>query len=385
MYTKNIGLALVELAFQLPENGLNSPADGPTAATPRVVQLALFLEQHGREVSAMDDVKAYVERLSFQEARYLVDDVLMKRIFARQPSPQLSALYVKLRYFLASCPQTLAHVPSAADSGQIQPALRCKYCSATCTGTECHDCLGVVAGLALDLYTENEKKIADRSLQESDRDPDVDLALVVAMCLLRLAGFRPGSMRQPRLQKTIAPLILQAVVVLDIQLEKTPNQPPLRLFLAQLYLLLGCASRAYEVWKPLGVKRTIHDALSPLLFDRISTISPGLFTGPKPLMESLRMHYAYSLKDPSPIKIWDAFDSGSYSSALEVTEYSDRLRRSCTLVMAIVEERRAARALGGREDDLDAVPFLGKQPSSSLATPASLSARFTNHGRLFRA
>ncbi|KAL8335938.1 hypothetical protein RB598_009901 [Gaeumannomyces tritici] len=357
MYTKNIGLALVQLAFQLPEHGLEPQFDGPASATPRVVQLALFLEQHGREISAMDDVKAYVEQLSFPEARYLVDDVLMKRIFSKKPSSELSALYVKLRYFLTSCPQTLAHVPSVAASGQIQSIPRCKYCSVACAGTECHGCLAIIAGLALDLYVENEKK-ADQSQQESDRVPNVELALVVAMCLLKLAGFRPGFMRQPRLQKTITPLVLQAVAVLDTQLEKTPNQPPLRLLLAQLYLLLGCASRAYEVWRPLGVKRTIHDALSPLLFDRISTISPGLFAEPKPLMESLRMHYAYSLKDPSPVKIWDAFDSGSYSSVLEVTGYCDKLRRSCTLVMAVVEERRAARALGGRQDDLDDIPFL---------------------------
>lgn len=187
------------------------------------------------------------------------------------------------------------------------------------------------------------------------------------MCLLKLAGLRQAP--QPRLASPLravhaAPL-LQAVALLDSQLAKTPNEVPLRLLLVQLHLLLGCASYAYQLWMPMDVKRTIQDALSPLFFDRLASISPGLlFHGGerRPLMEPLRSYFAASLGGRAPVKIWDAFAAGSYSAVLDMVGYMDRLRRSCTLVMTAVEERRATRAFGGRlEGGIDEVPMLCEQ------------------------
>ncbi|EON99427.1 putative n-acetyltransferase b complex non catalytic subunit protein [Phaeoacremonium minimum UCRPA7] len=104
------------------------------------------------------------------------------------------------------------------------------------------------------------------------------------------------------------------------------------------------------------------DALSPLFFDRLSSLSPGLFHGDRrPLMEPLRSYYSSSLKDRAPVKIWDAFAAGSYSAILDMVEYMDRLRRSCTLVMTAVEERRATRAIGGKLDSgIDELPMLSE-------------------------
>jgi hypothetical protein len=129
----------------------------------------------------------------------------------------------------------------------------------------------------------------------------------------------------------------------------------------QLYLLLGCASYAYQLWLPLDVKRTIQDALSPLFFDRIVTLSPGLFQGSRPLMEPLRSFYNYSLQDRSPVRIWDAFSAGSYTSILDMAEFDGNLRRSCTLMMTLVEERRAIRCYGGKIDcEIEAHPLAGR-------------------------
>ena len=76
-------------------------------------------------------------------------------------------------------------------------------------------------------------------------------------------------------------------------------------------------------------------------------------------MEPLRSYYSSSLKDRAPVKIWDAFAAGSYSAILDMVEYMDRLRRSCTLVMTAVEERRATRAIGGKLDSgIDELPML---------------------------
>ncbi len=194
-----------------------------------------------------------------------------------------------------------------------------------------------------------------------DKDPRVDLSLVIATSLLRLAGFYRGLKRGqgPSLADIEVPRFLQAVVLLDSQLLKTPSEVPLRLLLVQLYLRLGCPSIAYRLWGPLDVKRTIQDALSPLFFDRISSIAPSLFQGSgRQFTEGLRSYYSF--RDPSATRIWDAFLDVSYNSVLSMAEFNDHLRKGCTRVMAVIEERRAARAFGAKMDDLDDVPVFGK-------------------------
>lgn len=159
-------------------------------------------------------------------------------------------------------------------------------------------------------------------------------------------------------------LFLQAVLLLDAQLKLTPRDNELRLLLVQLYLILGCASYAYQLWIPLDVKRTIQDALSPLFFDRISSISPGLFQSTRSLMEPLRAYYNNTLRTDCPPRIWDAFSSGSYTSILDITEYDSSLRRSCTMMMTLVEDRRATRCFGGKmECEIEEHPLVGEYVS----------------------
>lgn len=193
--------------------------------------------------------------------------------------------------------------------------------------------------------------------------------MLAGLCLLKLSGLQrraPKPLHAP-LHDIDTSKFLQGVLVLDAQLRETPDDAGLRLLLIQLYLLLGCGSYAYQLWTPLGVKRTIQDALSPLFFDRISTISPGLFQGSRPLMEPLRSYYTTTLRDPCPLRVWDAFSSGSYTSILDMAEYDSRLRRSCTRVMAAIEERRAIRAFGGKlGTDIDEDPLVGMYAGSDL-------------------
>lgn len=202
-----------------------------------------------------------------------------------------------------------------------------------------------------------------RDIPELDKDPRLDLSLLIGLSLLKLSGLdrRSSNPSQPPLQDTDSSLLLQGVLVLDTQLGETPDDIGLRLLLVQLYILLGCAPYAYQLWAPLDVKRTIQDALSPLFFDRISTLSPGLFQGSRPLTEPLRSYYTHTLRDPCPIRVWDAFTSGSYTSILDMAEYDSRLRRSCTLAMTVIEERHAMRTLGGKLlQDVDDDVLLGE-------------------------
>lgn len=74
MYRKNIGLALLELAFSSPTS-LLPPSPDPSKPSYRVIQLYLFIEQNLLQRATFDDVKEYVSQLSFEEARYFVDNL----------------------------------------------------------------------------------------------------------------------------------------------------------------------------------------------------------------------------------------------------------------------------------------------------------------------
>lgn len=73
MYKKNIGLVTLELAFQDPSSLLANVA-GPEKASSRVITLYLILEQCLFQRSAFDDLKEYVGQLSFEEAKYFIDN-----------------------------------------------------------------------------------------------------------------------------------------------------------------------------------------------------------------------------------------------------------------------------------------------------------------------
>lgn len=202
-----------------------------------------------------------------------------------------------------------------------------------------------------------------KEIPSLDKDPRSDLSLIIAMSVLKSAGLdgQHSSNSGAPLLSVDPTRFLQAVLVLDKQLKETPDDTTLRLLLIQMYLVLGCASYANQLWAPMNVTRTIQDALSPLFYDRIFSLSPGLFQGSRPLTEPLRYYYSSTLRDGHPVRIWDAFSSGSYSSILGVAEFDNRLRRSCTLMMSVVEERRATRAFGGRLiDNVDELALTGK-------------------------
>ncbi|KAK2073263.1 hypothetical protein P8C59_007555 [Phyllachora maydis] len=115
-----------------------------------------------------------------------------------------------------------------------------------------------------------------------------------------------------------------------------------------------------DIWAPLDIKRTIQDALSPHFFDRISTLSPGLFQSGRPPTDSLRSYYVKSLRD-FPKVVWDGFLAGSYSSVLELVDFNAQLRRSCTAAMTLIEERRATRVFGGKmEVEVKDLPVVGQ-------------------------
>ncbi|KAL2019351.1 hypothetical protein VTK56DRAFT_9731 [Thermocarpiscus australiensis] len=362
MYKKNLSLALLETTFRLPATTLNPNHDN-LGLSPRVVQIGLYLDQYFDRLSAFDDIKGYVAQLGFEEAKTFMEDVLPRIVDENSDKARrivLDALQCKIRYLLTTCPQTLSPHQTGIDGQAKVKPFKCRLCGDPAS-LPCERCLRKIIVDASSAYKQitGDRELLD-SIPRLDKDPRLDLALVMATSLLKLSGLRPRTSDVSRtLWQDVDPgLFLQAVLLLDAQLKETPHDNGIRLLLVQLYLILGCASYAYQLWVPLDVKRTIQDALSPLFFDRISGISPGLFQGTRSLMEPLRAFYNNSLRDKSPLRIWDAFAAGSYTSILDITEYDAKLRRSCTLMMTLVEERRATRCFGGKiECEIDCHPL----------------------------
>ncbi|KAK1753348.1 N-acetyltransferase B complex non catalytic subunit-domain-containing protein [Echria macrotheca] len=353
-YKKNLALALLEASSKLYSL---SPVTAPDVKgmTSRVIQLGLFLEQYFDRLSVFDDVKEYVSCLSFEEVQTLLEDIFPSMLSAQSDNVKgviLGSLICKIRYLLSTCPQTLSRHPSITDGQQQAEPYRCRVCSGL-TSLPCKHCL---KSIIVEAIGTSKRISADSDLTDAiprlDKDPRIDLALVIGLSLLKLSGLRPGALEalwSPT--RDLDPsLFLQAILIMDAQLRETPSDNGLRLILVRLYLLLGNASHAHQLWVPMDVKRTIHDALSPLFFDRISSLSPALFQGSRPLMEPLRSYYSSSLRDQCPLKTWEAFSSGSYTSLLDMVEYDGHLQRSCTLMMTLVEESRATRAFSGKTE-----------------------------------
>lgn len=359
MYKKNIGLVTLELAFQGPPS-FSTGIASPLKPSPRIITLYLVLEQSVFQRAAFDDVKEYVCQLSLGEAKYFLDN-FSRVLLGKDPNEQrkivVRVLEIKFRYLLTTCPLTLEHIVVVGEAGE--PRLKCNFCSSI-TPKNCNTCLESVASAALSAYKDVDK--SPESLKGLDKDPRSDLALVATSALLKLSGLRQTqlSTKLPPLSAVDMSRLLQATIILGTQASRAPEEIPLRLLLVQVYLLLGCASLAHQTWLPLDVKRTIQDALSPLFFDRLSSISPGLFhEGRRPLTEPLSSYYQACLREDSPVKVWEAFTAGSYTSILDMAEYWDRLRRSCTLVMTVTEERRALRSFGGKiESSVEQLPLL---------------------------
>lgn len=98
MYKKNIALAILELTFKSPPSIL-PPSLDPGRPSPRVVQLYLFIEQNLLQRSTFDDIKEYIAELTFDEAKYFIDN------FSKTTSGKVSfAMFILIGNILISMP-----------------------------------------------------------------------------------------------------------------------------------------------------------------------------------------------------------------------------------------------------------------------------------------
>ncbi|OLN87404.1 hypothetical protein CCHL11_09575 [Colletotrichum chlorophyti] len=347
IYKRNVRLAKVDAAFQFGQSSqLNS--DGESK---QFTELSKYIDVECESPACFDDVRSFVERLPPQETKSLAYEYVIRladesRDTARSAS--IKALAFKLQYLGLSSSKTIVRVPN--EDATKPNDWKCTVCGAVNDSATCTDCLNHLLESTLILYSS--------LINSADINPSLDciaeLAILAATCCIRLSGVHQRGIDKPtsfsknnRLDR-----LLQAALIIENQLTRTPRHTRLTLVLVRIYLVLGCASRAREVWDTTDVKRTIIDSLGPYFFDRLSTVAPTLVLPPnrpdRGLLQGLKAHYGTSLKLRMPRRLADAFEAESYTAILDIPGYIERLRSSCTLVMGHVEEARAARALGIR-------------------------------------
>ncbi|ROT37059.1 hypothetical protein SODALDRAFT_334126 [Sodiomyces alkalinus F11] len=358
IYIRNILLARVAAAFQL---GSDDPSEsGPRgAASAQVEELQRYVRSQCSSPACFDDIRSFAEKLEPDELKKFAHDYVpgLAQEAAGDPlrSATIRTLAYQLQYLALTRPGLVLPIPGSQSSSSADQ-WKCAVTGVVSNSSSCTERFRTIAESAAKLY-----RILTESLipEGNGRDPDYvpELAILTATALVKLSGISDsGSVREHLPYPIYAARcgrLLQATLILEYQLSRTPKHSRVTLLLVRLYLVVGCAARATALWETLDVKRTITDSLSPYFLDRLSTLSPiqvlpQSSRPAKALTNGVKSYYATSLKLRMPRRLADAFESENYTSILEIPEFINRLRVSCTMVMGFVEEARACRALGQR-------------------------------------
>lgn len=149
-------------------------------------------------------------------------------------------------------------------------------------------------------------------------------------------------------------LFLQAVIWLEFYLKKAPNNDSLRLLLVKLYLMMGCVTRALEIWSIFDVKNALLECLGTVCLDRLASISPSHFaTGPSHLRsfaEPFIRHFEIAIQKRYPDTVLKTLQNSSYAELPDVIDLAQNQSRNCVVVLAVVENRRGMRLRSGRNE-----------------------------------
>lgn len=358
IYLRNILLARVAAAFQLGSgNGSSEPAS-QGAVPAHLEELQHYVRSQCSSPACFDDIRSFVEKLEPDELKRFVYEFvpgLAQETTDPLRSATIHTLAYQLQYLALTRPGLVVPIPGS-QSNSSADQWKCVITGAVSDSSSCPERFQTIAQSSTILY-----RTLTESLVPGDngRDPDYvpELAIVAATALVKLSGIgdrgRAGKHLPSPVYAARCERLLQATFILEYQLARTPKHSRVTLLLVRLYLVLGCVARATALWETLDVKRTITDSLSPYFLDRLSTLSPiqVLQQPSRPtsaLTYGLKSYYVTSLKLRMPRRLADAFEAESYLSILEIPDFINRLRVSCTMIMGFVEEARAYRALGQR-------------------------------------
>lgn len=219
--------------------------------------------------------------------------------------------------------------------------------------SSCIPCLQHLAQLCAVQYNQSLQRSDLRErIRSEDVDPIANVAIIGATSLLKIAGLDCSHRDIGFSDHTSLDLrlILQATAWLqDYHRQSASKSSEMTLLLTKLYLLIGCVPQARSLWDTLGVKNVTLESIGPLFSDRLSSIAPGMWRadGATPMSQYHR-YFKDAVNRHIPTQITTAIDHGNYASVLGLMDARDKLRNSCTMVMANVEDRRGLRAIGSR-------------------------------------
>ncbi|KAF5711849.1 hypothetical protein FMUND_8795 [Fusarium mundagurra] len=342
IYKRIILLARVSAAFNLASNDEEDLVENEPASF-RLKELISYVKSQGTNAACFDDIKVFVERLSPSALKHMAYEFVPKlaQITTEDEiqSARISNLAFKLQYFAATCPCMYSTIPDE------KPLRKCLVSGVEVDATSPGPAFSTIAGTALKAHQSLSALTSKSSAIDAEIRPE--LAVIIGLSIIQTAF--PPSTDISNIPVSYAPL-LRALLFLEHQLTLTPKHSIISLLLVQLHLRVGSSSRAREIWDTLGVKRTIMDSLAPIFYDRLSTISPALISSSDEtgceLLDLLSSHFNVSLKLRMPRRLIDAFQSGSYSSVIDIPEYMENLRWSCTRAISLVEETRTDRIMG---------------------------------------
>ncbi|KAI0385693.1 N-acetyltransferase B complex non catalytic subunit-domain-containing protein [Hypomontagnella monticulosa] len=334
------------LAISVARGSLVTPH--PDGVSQRVVHITNHAFIHCDEPNSFNEVMVYMKWLTQPEIAVFITSLRARGIKCTDIFQRLmvTSLALRLRYIVAT------HSVLGTNGN------RCGFCNAVMESATCIPCLKSIASAALETYRSGLEEAGPGrdKLSNHSQNPLAGITETGACSLLRLAGL--GSLSQfngtSPLYHTNIRMFLQAVIWLDSCLTISPPiSNTHRMVLVKLYLLMGCVSRAKALWDPFDVKNSLLDSLGLMYIDRLSSIAPGLF-----LSSSIRdnpvdrfmVHFTKGLKTTTPKRIMDSLEQGSYDGVQGMIMRVRKQAASCTLVIAVVEERRGLRMRAGKVD-----------------------------------
>ncbi|KAI0429216.1 N-acetyltransferase B complex non catalytic subunit-domain-containing protein [Xylaria sp. FL1042] len=319
--------------------------------TDKVQCLLKFAKKYMKGSSCFTTLKGYLEVLNREEIAEFVGDLGTEHTKGFEDlnlfdKLSLVALELRVRFFQAT---------------SLEVGEECRIChSLSNNSPDCETCLKSIAERALDAFSIGVKdEEASQKAADDTEDPLSNLAVLGSICLIKLAeaGWKKWQyMKESPLYHTDIQLFLQAVVWLDFYLRKTPKNDSLRMLLVKLYLMMGCVTRALDVWGSFDVKNTLLECLGTICLDRLASISPSHFmTGSsytRNFTEPFMRHFETALQKRYPDIVTKILQSGSYAELPSIIELAQNQSRNCVPVLAVVEHRRGMRLKNNRTETL---------------------------------
>lgn len=260
---------------------------------------------------------------------------------------------MKIQYFiqssLAESYRTIG--PNSSKPGSANSV--CAYCACRCE-IYCANCLESISSAAIEHYGKfsSIKSLAAMNLLATDKNPADDMAIVAAMCLIKLSGAVPNPEASFHVEPKRLDLqrLMQATALLEYAASNSKANPELSLLLIRLYQIMGAGSLAMRAFNRLGIKQIQLDTLGYVLFDRISTLHPHSVADGTEILDPIaslsRFQQFYrKVRGQISSNAWKSFEHGSYDSVFQLLDAHQKITLSASSVMSTVELRRITRMI----------------------------------------